>query len=418
MAKNRKRKKSFWWVIIIVVLVAVTGYYKFIKKEISNETTYETATISLTDIESIVSSTGTLAAVGTVEVGTQVSGRLDSVLVDFNDQVKKGQMLAMIDRTTLKSVFRDAQANLRRALSQFELMQEKFNNDQKLFEKGLISAYEFKTSQTDLISSETNVTSAEISLEKADQNLNEYAIIRSPIDGMVISREVEKGQTVQASMSAPTLFILAENLQTMEIEALVDESDIGLIRMDQAIRFTVEAYPESEFTGKVSQVRLQPKVVSDVVNYTVICTAENEEGKLLPGMTATVEFVIAFREQVTALPNGAFNVRMPQSVMDKLQEKRAARENAPAADDTSRRRGNGGIRQMSENMGRIWYMTETGEISMAMVEKGLSDGINTEVTLVRNLPENARIITKVNTTETTTSSSRMGGGMRHGPGLF
>jgi len=420
MAKRNKKKKFPWLQVIIILIVIPVVYFKFIKSEKANEISYETSEISVMDIESLVSSTGTLAAVGTVEVGTQVSGEIDSIFVDYNDQVTKDQVLAILDRTTLKSSFRDAQANLKRVKAQYDLLLEKFANDSTLFAKEYISSYEFKSSKTDLINAETNLVSAEISLEKADQNLNEYAVIHSPIDGLVISREIEQGQTVQASMSAPTLFILAEGLEQMEIEALVDESDIGMIKHGQNIRFTVEAYPDLEFSGEVNQVRLQSKAVSDVVHYTVICSADNSSGVLLPGMTATIDFVVDFREQVQAVTNSSLNITMPESVLKEMMEEmkkkmsgkeRPARGKRPERDTESD----------SDIIGVLWYIAEDGSFGRTMVEKGLSDGIHTEITKIKNLPDNAMIITKVNGTHSTTTTSnnsrnRMPGGP--GPGLF
>ncbi|MCF7911232.1 MAG: efflux RND transporter periplasmic adaptor subunit [Candidatus Cloacimonetes bacterium] len=420
MAKVRKKRKKFPWLLIVIILIIVpVVYFKFIQQDTGSKVSYETSDLETMDLESTVSSTGTLAAVGTVEVGTQVSGEIASVLVDYNDKVRKDQMLAILDQTTLKSSFRDAQASLKRARAQYELMQVKFVTDSTLYAKELLSAYEYKSSQTDLINAETNLISAEISLEKADQNLNEYAIIRSPIDGLVISREIEAGQTVQASMSAPTLFILAEDLGQMEIEALVDESDIGLIAAGQSIRFSVEAYPDDEFTGVVNQVRLQSKAVSDVVHYTVICTADNSSRTLLPGMTATIEFIVDSRQQVQTVLNSSFSITMPEEVLAKLREEMKKKmENSERPPEGKLRHRDRSVN--SEDTGMLWYMAEDGSIGRAIVEKGLSDGIHTEILKVRNLPENAKIITKVNgnssTVKSSSSRNQMSGG--HRPGLF
>ncbi|MDP8321581.1 MAG: efflux RND transporter periplasmic adaptor subunit [Candidatus Stygibacter australis] len=420
MAKRNKKKKFPWLLVFILLIIIPVVYFKFIKSEKASEITYETSEISVMDIESLVSSTGSLAAVGTVKVGTQVSGEIDSIFVDYNDQVTQDQVLAILDRTTLKSSFRDAQANLKRVKAQYDLLLEKFANDSTLFAKEYISSYEFKSSKTDLINAETSLVSAEIYLEKADQNLNEYAVIRSPIDGLVISREIEEGQTVQASMSAPTLFILAEGLEQMEIEALVDESDIGLIKHGQDIRFTVEAYPDLEFSGEVNQVRLQSKAVSDVVHYTVICSADNSSGLLLPGMTATIDFVVDSREQVQAVTNSSLNISMPESVLKEMMEemkKKMSGKERPVRGKRPKRN----TESESDIISVLWYISEDGSFGRTTVEKGLSDGIHTEITKIRNLPDKAMIITKVNGTRSTTTTSnnsrnRMPGG--HGPGLF
>ena len=413
MVKKGKKKKKFPWLLILIIIAAAIILLRLFSKDKKEETSFETTELSLMDIESIVSSTGTLAAVGTVEVSTQVSGRIDSILVDFNDNVSENQILAILDRTTLELTYRDAKAKVERAKSQYELLQTKHENDSILFAKELISEYDHQSSEDALISAKTNLTSAEISLEKADKNLNEYAIIKSPIDGIVISREIEEGQTVQASMSAPTLFILAEDLTNMEIEALVDESDIGMIEEGQVIRFTVEAFSDDEFSGIVEQVRMQPTVVSDVVHYSVICSADNSNGKLLPGMTATVEFTIAQRNQVMALPNSAFNVKMPVSYLEKLKEKMGQNQKSGKRPGSSMKKVN------SDNIGRIWYFDGNDLPQMTIIKKGLSDGINTEITLIKEIPDKSRIITKVNSDEETASLPQHPGGMmRGGPGLF
>jgi hypothetical protein len=237
---------------------------------------------------------------------------------------------------------------------------------------------------------------------------------------MVISREIEAGQTVQASMSSPTLFILAEGLEQMEIEALVDESDIGLIEHGQSIRFSVEAYPDDEFTGVVNQVRLQAIAVSDVVHYTVICSADNSSGILLPGMTATIDFIVDSREQVQAVSNSSLSISMPETVLAEIraemQKKMAGKERPEQG-----MRRNRNTDSDSEDIGMLWYMAEDGSFGRAMVQKGMSDGVHTEILEIHHLPDNAKIITKVNgnsntITKSSSSQNRMPGGP--GPGLF
>lgn len=423
MAKKKKKSsRKGLYIIIIIIIIAAFSYLKYFRNSEESSTSYVTTELLTTTIESIVSSTGTLAAVGTVEIGTQVSGRIDSVMADFNDHVKENEILAILDRTTLKLTYTEAQAKLRNVEAQYELTREQYENDSKLYEKGMISEYEYLSSETNLTNAETNLTSARISLEKADKNLNEYAIIRAPIDGLIISREIEEGQTVSASMSAPTLFVMAEDLNRMEIEALVDESDIGMIEEGQQIRFTVEAYVDEEFTGNVEQVRMQPSVVSNVVNYTVICSADNSSGLLLPGMTATIDFVIDTRENVTAITNSALSVELPMSVLQEMRGNMKRPEKGDRKPPATMQRPTDSERENDDTeMGRIWYLDSEGKIGMSMVKVGLSDGINTEITLVRDIPEGSKIIKKVRTSgETTTTSDsqnsrRMG---PPGPGLF
>ncbi|RLE21965.1 MAG: efflux RND transporter periplasmic adaptor subunit, partial [Acidobacteria bacterium] len=258
-------------IIVILVLIAVAiGAWFFItnRKENNKEAAFNTVKLKRGTLENTVSSTGTLSAIGTVEVGTQVSGTLKQVLVDFNDHVKKGQLLAVLDKRVLKSAVQEAKASVMKAHAEQEQAQADFKRSKRLFADKMISEQEYIQAKTALEMAKASVISAETALDRAQTNLN-YAEIRSPIDGTIIQRNVESGQTVAASFSTPTLFLVAADLSKMEIQALVDESDIGQIRLNQSVRFTVEAYPDKTFTGFVNQIRLQPTTVNNVVNYTV-----------------------------------------------------------------------------------------------------------------------------------------------------
>ncbi|RMF69476.1 MAG: efflux RND transporter periplasmic adaptor subunit [Calditrichaeota bacterium] len=389
---------------LLVLLVAV--WYFAAKSKADTGRKFEFAEITRGDVENIVSSTGTLEAVGTVEVGTQVSGIVARVLVDFNDPVRKGQLLAMLDTTLLAVSIKDAEAGLLKAKAQYRQAQNNHRRTKEMFAKKLVSELEYSNSETNVQAAFAAVQSAEAALKRAKANLN-YAFIRSPIDGKVVFRNVERGQTVAASLSAPTLFVIAENLSQMEIHAQVDESDIGQIEEGQSVRFEVPAYPEKTFTGKVRQIRLQPDVIQNVVNYTVVIDARNDEGLLLPGMTATVDFIVAQRQDVLLVPNAALRFQPPEEMLQEFRKRMQKR--FASRGDSSRaarrqgffRRGNfrGGDgfgaaqRGLAKQFGRVWTLDEDGHLAMVPLRIGVTDGKMTEIVRSRGLEEGQRVIT-------------------------
>ncbi len=255
-----------------------------------------------------------------MEVGTQVSGIIDKVYADFNDRVHKGQIIALVDTSLLKLAVTDAESNLLKALAQYEEARENHQRSVELYNRGLISKADYQPVKTSLRTAEASLAAAHAAMERANRNLK-YAIIRSPIDGTVTARNVEEGQTVAASFSTPTLFTIAQDLSKMEIKAMVDESDIGQIKKDQPVRFTVQAYPQKTFEGKVKQVRVQPTTASNVVNYTVVVSADNPGNLLLPGMTATVDFIVEKKTNVTLVPNAALRFEPTEKQLTSVFEK-------------------------------------------------------------------------------------------------
>ncbi|PLX91693.1 MAG: efflux RND transporter periplasmic adaptor subunit [Desulfuromonas sp.] len=297
------RKKRIWLAAIVLVAGAALLFAAF-GSSAPTPPQFKTATLTRGTLEKTIASTGTLAAVETVEVGTQISGTIEDLKVDYNSTVKKGDLLARIDAALYEAALSEAQAGVEKAKATLAEAEETLQRDQPLYVKGYLSAQEFAPSRTAVATAKAGLSSAEAALLRAQTNLD-YTVIRSPIDGTVIERSVEAGQTVAASLNTPTLFILARDLKQMQIEVNVDESDIGLIRKGQPVRFTVQAWPEEKFNGEVTQIRLQPTTISNVVNYTVLVKAENDDGKLLPGMTATVDFVVARLDEALLVPNAA-----------------------------------------------------------------------------------------------------------------
>lgn len=405
------------WIMLAVLLVVVATVIGFVRKDRqeNGEAGFQTIAVERGDLENTVSSTGTLNAIGTVEVGTQVSGTVEKVLVDFNDTVKKGDLVAILDKRVLQASVSDAEANLIKTRAQLELAETELKRVERLFKDDMISDQEFVSAKTSAQTARANVMSATTSLERARTNLN-YAEIRSPIDGTVIQRAVEPGQTVAASFSTPTLFIIASDLQKMEIEAMVDESDIGLIKDDQQVRFTVEAYPDLTFEGIVRQIRLQPETVNNVVNYTVIVDAENPEGKLLPGMTATVDFIAERIENALLVPNSALRFKPDEAMMAAFRERMQQRikemkerDDAPGDGQAMDRPGGGMGRNPSADAKTVWTLDESGQPVPVRFEAGATDGKYTEVKRSRRLEAGTEVIISV------TKGSESNGNSRRGP---
>ncbi|MDO9578725.1 MAG: efflux RND transporter periplasmic adaptor subunit [Candidatus Cloacimonadales bacterium] len=404
--------KKIWILIIVLILIGSGAYYFIHKKNGNSETQFEFTSIKRGNVENLVSCTGTLEAVGAVEVGSELSGTVSKVYVNFNDNVKKDQVLAILDTTQLSITLRNAKAEMIRAEAQYELSKVQYENDQKLYENQYISRLELKTSETSMKSNYVNLLSAQANLDKVELNINKYSIIRSPIDGKVINRSIEEGQTVAASFSSPTLFYIAKDLSKMEIYAFVDESDIGQIYAGMKAVFTVEAYSEEEFSGTVKQIRLQPETISNVVNYTVIVEADNRDNLLLPGMTATIDFIIEQKKDVLLVANSALSFTPDQTLIAQMiQQRKAEKEkssvpNQEKPKDTNRQNFVGSEdRQKMFKAPKLWYPDEAGNLQMTLVQIGSTDGMNTELTDIGNLKEGMQVITKQKTASKTTTTN-------------
>ncbi|MFH1689370.1 MAG: efflux RND transporter periplasmic adaptor subunit [Candidatus Eisenbacteria bacterium] len=416
-------------VIAVLVIVAAVVVWQLVGRDGPEQSgLYEFAEVERGDIENIVSSSGTLSAVGTVDVGTQVSGTIARILADYNEPVRAGQVLAVLDTTMLSASVRDARAGLIRARALHDQAVRDFEREKELSENDLISDAQFSDTRTAMETARAGVLSAEASHDRARANLK-YAVIRSPINGTVIMRNIEPGQTVAASFSTPTLFVIADGLSEMEIHALVDESDIGAIREGQSVRFTVEAYIDEVFEGVVRQVWLQPQTVQNVVMYTVVVDAPNDQGLLYPGMTATTDFLIDERDDVLMVSNAALGFRatprmfaemreamderiaeMPDSLRQAMEDRTARRGGASGGGPGGGAPGGGGpgggMDGMSHGGGNsdetsamLWYLDDKGRLSVARVTKGVSDGRMTEVVRGRDIEEGMQVITSVNEPE-------------------
>ena len=325
------KKKIVIVLIIGVVLFALFGKSMFGSKE---SMIYETAQIERRDISSYVTAIGTVSAVTTVDVGTQVSGTIKEIYVDYNSTVKKGQMIALIDPTTFKAQVEQAKANLmhakaalQKAKATLEDAQRNLNRQKLLWDRDLIARSELDAAQTNydlalagVSEAEANVYQAQAALKKAETDLG-YTRIYSPVDGIVVSRDVDAGQTVAASFQTPTLFTIAQDLTKMQIETNVDEADIGEVKEGLSVTFTVDAYPEAVFSGTIKQVRIASSVVENVVTYPVIIDVANPDLMLKPGMTANVTIITDKKEGVLAVPSAALRYRPSDYSGDTLRGK-------------------------------------------------------------------------------------------------
>lgn len=402
--------------IIAILGTAAAAYWLFLQKHHSSgNISFITEKITRGTVENTISSTGTLNPVGDVEVGTQISGTISKVYVDFNDTVQKDQLIAELDRTFLLSAYDEAKASLSRTRAQFELAKAEYERSKPLYDKKYLSEQEFAKVQTDYLTQKAALELANASVKKAKINLG-YATIRSPISGTVIERSVEVGQTVSASLSAPTLFIIAENLANMEILASVDESDIGNIRQGQNVRFSVQAYPDRQYEGTVSQIRLQPETIQNVVTYTVVVNAKNPDGSLLPGMTATLDFIQKRVDNTLIVPAAALRFNPPQNVIDNINKLRDSSQDSGKGDqrrfhsgskndgpgekkaeaNQSRKRGPDGM--TVQNRGMIWLLQYDKSIKPVFVKPGISDGVVTEIHEARgiNLKEGLQVVVGIN----------------------
>jgi HlyD family secretion protein len=391
--------------IIVVVILAVAAAAGFLLLQRKADTTsYRFMPVERGTIESVVSSTGTLRATSTVQVGTQVSGRVDEIYVDFNDHVEEGQLIARIDPTLLEQEVRSARTSVGRSLAELDQATREMERAESLYQGKVITESEYTTAQYQLALANASYESATINLDKAERNLK-YTEIRAPVNGTVLERNVDVGQTVAASLQAPQLFLIAGDLSEMEILALVDESDIGQILPDQQVRFTVQAFPNRYFVGTVRQVRLQSTTQENVVNYLVAVAVDNKDGTLLPGMTATVEFIVKRAEDVLKVSNAALRFQPTDKMRTEVRERQTAMRKSGTSTDTTdstgdslrqgprngSRGGAGGFEggasgrgsrrdaSRRDDRGMLWVIDENGQLDVVPVKVGITDGQFTEI---------------------------------------
>lgn len=321
MNKESKRKKIWKWIkrrkwwLILFLLVAGGLYYFFGGNGDGKGTGFATATISRGDLRQVVTATGEIQPLNTINVGSQVSGTIEEIFVDYNSKVKKGDILLTIEPSVLQASVDEAKASLISAESQRDYAKNEYERNKILYDGDIIPRAELEQSQTTYEQAEQNVNKMKSQYDRAVTNLG-YATITSPVDGTVISRQVDVGQTVAASFQTPDLFEIAEDLSQMQIETSVSEADIGMIEEGQSVTFTVDAYPTQTFEGFVRQVRLSPTITSNVVVYTVVIDVDNTDLRLKPGMTAFVTILVSEKEDIWKVQNSALILRSFDGIVE------------------------------------------------------------------------------------------------------
>jgi len=363
-------KKKTIIIAAVAVIAALAVFMLLGKKKAENRIHFETVKVQRADIATSVTATGTIEAVTTVEVGTQVSGILKRLYVDYNSVVKKGQVIAELDRTNLQSELASAQANLRSAQSDLEYQKKNYARYSELNQKQLVSASEYDVALQSYKKAQESVSVAQQSVARARTNLG-YATIYSPIDGIIISKEVEEGQTVASSFNTPTLFTIAKDLSDMQVVANVDEADIGNVKEGQRVTFTVDAFPEDVFTGSVKQVRQKATTTNNVVTYEVVINAPNADLKLMPGLTANVTIFTLERNGVVSVPSKALRFEPEPEIIGKKY-----------------------TIQNVQGSPKLW--TLNGNVFTAhKVTTGLTDGVHTEI--VNGMDEGTVVVPDITT---------------------
>ncbi len=310
--------RNKWWIAIIVITIILFCLWLCPSSK-SKKKEYITIDITRGDITQTVTATGEIQPVNTINVGSQVSGTIENIFVDYNSRVKKGDVLLTIEPSVLQSTVDEALASLDSMKSELKYAKSEYNRNQSLYADGFISRAEMEKSQTVYEQAQQAVNKAQYAYERAVTNLG-YATITSPVDGTVISRKVDKGQTVAASFQTPDLFEIAEDLSKMQIETAVSEADIGMIKDGMPVTFTVDAYPNITFNGHVQQIRLSPTNVSNVVVYTVVIDVDNSDLKLMPGMTAFVTVVVANAKDAWKTKNSSLLIRSYKNFVDNISD--------------------------------------------------------------------------------------------------
>lgn len=386
----KKLKISKVWIAMtVVVIIAVAAWALSGEKE-KEEINFKQEKVSLQTLQNSVTATGTIEAVTSVTVGTQVSGIVNKLYVDYNSQVKKGQVIAELDKTNLLSELNTAKANMASAQSQLNYQSANMKRYQTLYQKGLVSADDYENALLTYRQAKEQVATAKEQVQRAQTNLG-YATITSPIDGTVISKSVEEGQTVAASFNTPELFTIAKDLTNMQVVADVDEADIGAVKEGDRVTFTVDAYPDDTFEGTVKQVRLQATTTNNVVTYEVVISAQNADLKLKPGLTANVTIYTQERTGVLAVANKALRFTPTKETVGKDMK---------IVD--------------CKGKNKVWTL-DGKTLTAHPVSIGQTDGMHTEIT--KGLKAGQQIVTEivVNTPDDDSDDQQQSKGLIGGP---
>lgn len=361
------KKKTL--VIVAVAAIAALAVWLLSGGKKEEKITFDTAAVAPANIMNSITATGTIEPVTSVTVGTQVSGIVSKLFVDYNSVVKKGQVIAELDKTNLMSQLNTAKTQLATAQSQLNYQTANYKRYKTLFEKGLVAADDFDNAKLSYTQAKEQVASAKEEVQRAQTNLG-YATITSPIDGVVLSKSVEEGQTVAASFSTPELFTIAQDLTNMQVVADVDEADIGDVKEGERVTFTVDAYPDDTFEGEVKQVRQEATTTNNVVTYEVVISAPNADLKLKPGLTANVTIYTAERKGVLSVPSKALRFTPQKETVGKMK-----------------------IVDVANAKNKVWTI-EGNSIVAHKVNIGMTDGTNTQI--VGGIVEGTKIVTGLN----------------------
>ena len=364
------RKLSKVWLIVAGVIIIALAVYALSGSKKKEEISFETVAVAPANIMNSITATGTIEPVTSVTVGTQVSGIVSKLYVDYNSVVKKGQVIAELDKTNLMSQLNTAKTQLATAQSQLNYQTTNFNRYKTLYQKGLVAADEYDNAKLSYTQAKEQVASAKEEVQRAQTNLG-YATITSPIDGVVLSKSVEEGQTVAASFSTPELFKIAQDLTNMQVVADVDEADIGDVKEGERVSFTVDAYPDDTFEGTVKQVRQEATTTNNVVTYEVVISAPNADLKLKPGLTANVTIYTAERKGVLSVQSKALRFTPQKETVGKLK----------IVDHTGNAKN------------KVWTI-EGNNIVAHKVNIGMTDGTNTQI--LNGISAGTKVVTGLN----------------------
>ncbi len=380
-----KNKKWLYWVVGGIITLGAVWFFFIREKEVKIQ--LETVNPEMGEISNSITATGTIQPVDTVAVGTQVSGIIKNIYVDFNSTVKKGELLATLDPDLLQYQSQQIKANLQNAKSNLAYNEININRQSQLYKVGAISKADYDVATNQYNAAKAQVGSVTAQLSTANKNLS-LTNIYSPIDGTVLNRNVSEGQTVASSFSTPTLFSIAKDLTKMRVRASVDEADIGNVKVGQKATFTVDAFPDETFDGEVSEVRLHPTVSSNVVNYTTIINADNSSLKLKPGMTANITIYTEVLNNAMKIPVAATSFRPDSLVIKKYKV------NSPFANGKKHEKGQGKKQNKgseNKNEAAVWIVAKDSTISRKKIKTGMDN--DTEIQVVSGLNKNDNIIT-------------------------
>jgi len=368
-------------VLVGIALVAAAGVYYLRRDGKAPQAKYRTETVDRGTVAATVTATGTISAVTTVQVGSQVSGIIQGLYADYNSPVKKGQLLATLDPTPFQTQVEQRQADLLQAQVQMRNAEIQFNRSQRLLDEQLTPAADNDAAKANFDGTKAQVAQSQAALKQAQTNLG-YARIYSPIDGVVVARQYDIGQTVAASFQAPTLFTIAEDLTKMQVQADVDQSDISRVATGQSARFTVDAYPEDNFVGAISQIRLNATQNQNVITYPVIIDVPNPEGKLKPKMTADVTIEVSKVQDVLRVPNAALRFKPIETGRSAQNDPaaRAALEGTAARGATAAANALAAGQRGSRRQQVVYVVDASGAVHPVNVKTGITDGRFTAVT--------------------------------------